>query len=128
MKTKLTEEQIEEARRRRANGVTFSAIEADMGVSRDTIRRALSPDWAEKRREQVRIARRRREKLAYGHFTKTGRVSCTINVDRYRPSPGEIAELLKLVPPDTRDLTGVLCGDPLPGRSALDRRAYNTTA
>lgn len=27
------------------------------------------------------------------------------------------------IPSDTRDLTARLCGDPLPGRSALDRRA-----
>jgi len=26
------------------------------------------------------------------------------------------------VPEDTRDLTGRFCGDPLPGRSALDKR------
>lgn len=26
------------------------------------------------------------------------------------------------IPRDTRDLTAQLCGDPLPGRSALDRR------
>lgn len=29
---------------------------------------------------------------------------------------------LREVPPDTRDLTARICGDPLPGRSALDRR------
>jgi transposase len=27
---------------------------------------------------------------------------------------------LKTIPPDTRDLTALICGDPLPGRSALD--------
>ena len=34
--------------------------------------------------------------------------------------------LASFVPDDTRSLTGVLCGDPLPGRSALDqeRRAH----
>jgi hypothetical protein len=30
-------------------------------------------------------------------------------------------ELLPDVPADTRTLTGQLCGDPLPGRSALDK-------
>lgn len=30
---------------------------------------------------------------------------------------------LSEIPDDTRDLTARLCGDPLPGRSALDRRA-----
>jgi hypothetical protein len=31
------------------------------------------------------------------------------------------AEELPPIPPDTRCLTGLLCGDPLPGRSALDK-------
>lgn len=37
----------------------------------------------------------------------------------------ERPEIRKLppVPKDTRSITGRLCGDPLPGRSALDRRA-----
>jgi hypothetical protein len=30
--------------------------------------------------------------------------------------------LLKQIPPDTRDLTSRLMGDPLPGRRALDAR------
>jgi hypothetical protein len=34
-------------------------------------------------------------------------------------------ELLKLVPPDTRDLTARLCGDPLPGRRAIDLRGVS---
>lgn len=38
-----------------------------------------------------------------------------------RPSKEAVAALLKLIPPDTRSLTGCICGDPLPGRSALDR-------
>ena len=25
------------------------------------------------------------------------------------------------IPPDTRTVTGILCGDPLPGRRAIDR-------
>lgn len=34
----------------------------------------------------------------------------------------EFDALLAAIPPDTRDLTARFCGDPLPGRSALDRR------
>lgn len=30
----------------------------------------------------------------------------------------------QIVPKDTRDLTARFCGDPLPGRSALDRRQH----
>ncbi len=43
------------------------------------------------------------------------------------PRPGYIdksviEERLSEIPADTRDLTGRIFGDPLPGRSALDRR------
>jgi transposase-like protein len=34
----------------------------------------------------------------------------------------DAARLAQLIPEDTRTLTGRFCGDPLPGRSALDRR------
>jgi hypothetical protein len=40
---------------------------------------------------------------------------------RYRPTPAELRRLAREVPPDTRDVTGQLLGDPLPGRSALDQ-------
>lgn len=44
-------------------------------------------------------------------------------VDRNEYQARRDAErLLKLVPPDTRTLTGRLCGDPLPGRDALSMR------
>lgn len=39
----------------------------------------------------------------------------------WKPSAEELREKLRSIPRDTRDLTGKLCGDPLPGRSALDR-------
>ena len=38
-----------------------------------------------------------------------------------RVSNDERVRRLAAVPPDTRSLTGRVCGDPLPGRSALDR-------
>lgn len=37
----------------------------------------------------------------------------------------DVAELRRLqaqIPEDTRDLTAFLCGDPLPGRRAIDQR------
>lgn len=35
----------------------------------------------------------------------------------------ELDALIAAIPDDTRNLTARFCGDPLPGRSALDRRA-----
>lgn len=39
-----------------------------------------------------------------------------------RPAEDDVEARLAEIPPDTRDLSAVLLGDPLPGRSALDRR------
>lgn len=61
-----------------------------------TLRRWLDPAFAAREREQYRAGTARRA---------------------FRPSGP-----LPPVPEDTRDLTGRLMGDPLPGRSALDRR------
>lgn len=42
----------------------------------------------------------------------------TLNVG---PTAEELRERFRAIPKDTRDLTSKICGDPLPGRSALDR-------
>lgn len=39
------------------------------------------------------------------------------------PDKGDVAARLAEIPPDTRSLTQRICGDPLPGRDALSRRA-----
>ncbi len=41
---------------------------------------------------------------------------------QYARKREEIAALLASIPEDTRDLTQRICGDPLPGRSALHRK------
>jgi hypothetical protein len=41
---------------------------------------------------------------------------------RFRPSPAELRAAVLAIPKDTRDITGVILNDPLPGRSALDRK------
>lgn len=45
------------------------------------------------------------------------------NVVKMKHVDIDAAELKKSIPNDTRDLTARICGDPIPGRSALDRRA-----
>ena len=41
---------------------------------------------------------------------------------RLRLADQDFKRLKASIPPDTRDNTGRLCGDPLPGRSSLDRK------
>lgn len=67
--------------------------------------------------------RHRARKLGLKSTKKRGPSSPT-RVFRFRASRVPEEDFLRLkaqIPDDTRDLTGRLCGDPLPGRSALDR-------
>lgn len=57
-----------------------------------------------------------REEWYYGIPTKT-----IIGMERHPPL-ADIAARRAEIPLDTRDLTARVCGDPLPGRRAIDRR------
>jgi hypothetical protein len=41
---------------------------------------------------------------------------------RFRPTPAELRRAVLAIPKDTRDITGLVCGDPLPERSALAQK------
>ena len=79
-------------------------------VSTDVIKRALVPKWREMRNKKAKETRS--YLVGYGGF---------VNVTD-RDAWESAKHRLKEIPEDTRSLTGYLCGDPLPGRSALDRR------
>jgi hypothetical protein len=104
----MTEDQIKRARemRRPPNPMTYKAIAAVFGVHLSTARRHVLEGEPQRRREREREARREREK----------RVICSAAIER------DARVLLAQIPEDTRDLTAVAFGDPLPGRSALDMR------
>lgn len=36
--------------------------------------------------------------------------------------PHEVIERRRAIPPDTRSITAIICGDPIPGRRAIDKR------
>jgi hypothetical protein len=77
---------------------------ADRGIKRDgTVCAALAAERRRKSRAAVRAWQ-----LAH---------RATPVAAKPQPEPWQFP------PPDTRDMTAFLCGDPLPGRSALDRRA-----
>jgi hypothetical protein len=79
----------------------------------NALRFALDPAFADKRRQQQRQRRR---------AGKTGRAGKrSVEIDATATS------LRSLILHDARDLTARLCGDPLPGRSALDRRGRQET-
>jgi len=103
---------LEQAKRMADAGMTWCAIarELDVGVSYKWLKRRLVPGY----REQAAQARRGRPRLASGGYTNPRPISDEA-LKRYRAA----------MPQDTRDLTARLMGDPIPGRSALDRKGVN---
>jgi len=97
----------------RAEGKKWEAIGREIGTSADRARRAVDPSWAEHRRDQVNA---NRNTLGYGGSAFVHLPDMTVAAKR------RAEEMLQRVPRDTRDLTARLLGDPLPGRSAFDRR------
>jgi len=110
----LTLEQIEEARQLHARGWTFRRIGERLGCAFHTVKRVLDPDYAVKRRIAVREARQIREPSLPRKTARENATAVSVKED----AAARLAE----IPKDTRSLTGILCGDPLPTRSALDRR------
>jgi hypothetical protein len=98
----------------RAAGKKWVEIQRYFGVSYFVIRR-LDHDWAAKTQRRVDEARRR---FGGGARSLNPRNSELV---KNKPSAIDVAARLAEIPVDTRELTGVLMGDPLPGRSALDR-------
>lgn len=113
MRARLKPNQIEEARRMRESGQSWRAIGRAFSISTDAVMAAIDPIFAERRRQNIRDWR-----------AKNGR---GLGGRRETLSEWIDPALVPSVPRDTRGLTGYLMGDPLPGRSALDLRASQTT-
>lgn len=94
------------------SGVSAAAIAEKFGIGQTTVRYHIDPEYRAAERE--RRTRKRREMGGGLDLDCSGRM----NVDAKRDGD----RLLRKVPKDTRDLTARIAGDPLPGRSALDRR------
>lgn len=107
---------LERAAMLRAEGQSWSRIKREVRVSADALRMRLEPGFAAARREKDR---RRRARLmaeaGLGAGRGAGQVQRTM-------TPDEARRAIESVPMDTRDLTARLLGDPLPGRSALDKQ------
>lgn len=118
MSRTLTTAEVAECARLRKAGRTWTEIGRLYGVSYCHLRGALDPKWAAARREASRQARWQRE-AEQRRTMKRGKAFREFE----RPTARADAErLMQDIPPDTRDLTGILLGDPLPGRRAIDMR------
>lgn len=89
----------------RANAFrTVAEATRHFGVSKEAVMRIIDPGYAEHRRKE-----------------RQGQRTVLINKSE-KASPSDCAARRAEIPPDTRSLTAVLCGDPLPLRSALAQR------
>ncbi|MBB3144902.1 hypothetical protein FHS21_001303 [Phyllobacterium trifolii] len=104
---------VELARKLKAQGLNYKEIGDQLGTNGITMRMRLDPQYADRRREQVNETRRIKR---YGHDNRVRKSP--------RVAPDDL-DSLPALPSDTRSVTGRLCGDPLPGRSALDQRKTN---
>lgn len=111
--------QIEAAKAMLANHMNWRQIGECFGVHAETVRRALDEKYRIRRTEQVN--KRRHMMRAY---QQVGLEPASVGwcADRRRVRD-DAADRIAEIPLDTRGLTARTFGDPLPGRSALDRRS-----
>lgn len=120
--TRITDKQVERATKLLADGHSWRAIAAEVGASHDGIRRRVDPKYRAMKNEASNKANRRYSSTYYG---STG---VSANVHSKRP-PEEVIAECAMAHARRRSLTAEVLGDPLPGRSALDKmRAAQTSA
>lgn len=107
----LTPVQIEAVKVMLKSNMTWKGIGDCFNVCPETVRRAVDPEYREKRAKQV-AARR-----AAGPAPVNPKQATRAYV------ANDAAIRVAEIPHDTRSLTARMFGDPLPGRSALDRRS-----
>lgn len=113
----LSIEQVSEARNLRHRGYNFRQIARGMNVHPETIHRAIDAKYRKYRQQKINEARSRRE---------AGEMKIEPLL-RNQPCDRVTVPTALLVERDfrlniPRSVTSILCGDPAPGYSALDRR------
>ena len=105
----FSEAQLQRMRNMRDRNIPWHKIGEAFGVHRDVVRRRIDPEWVEERNSTWK---KPNGKEAPKREWITGRA-----VDK-------MAERLReQIPEDTRNLSQILMGDPIPCRSALHQRA-----
>lgn len=96
---------VDLAQRLLADGLDWDEIGEQVGVTGDTVRRRLDPEYAQKRRDTIYRSR------ADGATNGT------------HPRPPNLDEaVLATIVPDTRTWHEKFMGDPIPSRSSAGRR------
>lgn len=107
----LDPEIVEKIRKMREAEVPWNVIEEEFSVSYHTARGSIDPAYLEERRIKQN---------SYRHGKGTGRIRRTSRTEA-KIDCVEAGRRWK-DRADTRNLTGLLMGDPYPGRSALDKK------
>ena len=93
--------------RQRERGRPWEVIARELGITAHMLRRQVDPEYVRLNDLRLQRQRERYRKVQSGEL---------------RRAPDDADAIRLPDEPDTRDLTGRLCGDPLPGRSALAQR------
>jgi DNA-binding CsgD family transcriptional regulator len=101
----ITDDQINRMRQLRAEKLSYERIAEMLGVGSETVRRHISPKFRET-----------------PHRPRSAPSRIYVVREELGLTQAEYRAARRRIPEDTRDLTGQLFGDPLPGRSALDQR------
>lgn len=115
--TSFAEAIAPEVRRMREAGASWQHICRTLGTTHDTARRAVDPEYAAMRR--LKNSTNRKAKRLSKPRTRENHV---VEDHKNRPTAAEAAAAIASVPADTRGVTARMLGDPLPGRSALDKK------
>ncbi len=92
-----------------AQGFDMRKRKSEMTAEQRLVYRAKRSVWEKRRRARMRAEDGRPRYASTHHIEKD------LGRDDYAARQAEI-------PPDTRSLTAILCGDPVPSRSALAQR------
>jgi hypothetical protein len=112
MISKLSPDQLGQARMWRKHGVSWAETGRRLHVSDDTVRRAIDPDFQRAEREKEKRRKQYRDERQ-GHVRERR--------DRFRPDEETFRAQAALIPLDTRTEAQRFLDEPLPGRSALDK-------
>lgn len=104
-KHRFSEAEIKRASDLRASGMSWDNLGKHLGCDGETIRRQLDPEYRE-----VRAQRYHSSNPAYRMQSER------------RISAAEAERAVARIQPDTRTRAARIMGDPMPGRSALDKK------
>lgn len=99
----IAEVTLDRARELRSLGLSWAKTSRAVGVTEDTLRWRIDPTFAEKWK------------------ARHAGPKSMVRAEPLRPTKIEVRRALAAIPTDTRSFTARVMGDPLPGRSALER-------